>query len=482
MAEQRKTYFILALASSLVLALGALVFDDEVREKLGPTYYVIALAIIACVLLVLAGYAWDRNLLQRLRALHRSVPEEVRSAATDPEPDEIISLARNIERMARTLQKTEASYRGIVEDQVDLICRYRPDGRLTFANNAYADAFGRRRPDLIGVNFPLLVPGTALGVEPYTFERELEFADGSRRWLLWTQRPIRDEGGDILEYQSVGHDITLRKEAEAALVHAKEAAEAADRAKSEFLALVGDEIRAPVHGVISLAQVLAQSSLSAQQREQVELIKSSGLALEKLISDILDLARLEASRVVLVPAPFALHRAVDDTVAHFHPQAEAAALLLSRVIDGDVPPVVQGDIGRIRQILDNLVSNALKFTERGQVKIHVSCTRGEPLSDRTTRRAVRLYFAVSDTGIGIPAERIARLFTPFSRREGTADGRQSGTGLGLVIARRLCELMGGTMSVESKPGAGSTFRFSVLLDYERGDTAAPFAAKPPPAT
>jgi signal transduction histidine kinase len=284
---------------------------------------------------------------------------------------------------------------------------------------------------------------------------------------MWTQRAIYDEAGSVLEYQTVGHDITLRKEAEAALVQAKDAAEAADRAKSDFLAMVSHEIRTPIHGVIGFAQILADSPLSPEQREQVEIIKSSGLALEKLIADILDLSKIEAGKIAIESTPFALNRTVENLTAVFQPRAHTAALTLTATVDPDVPAIVNGDETRLRQILTNLVSNALKFTEKGGVKIHVSCMRGEAINQRETRRAVRLFLAVSDTGIGISPEKIANLFKPFNQRDATGEHRRSGTGLGLIIAKRLCELMGGSISVESKPGEGSTFRFSVLVDFER---------------
>jgi PAS domain S-box-containing protein len=376
--------------------------------------------------------------------------------------------------MAQALQKTEASYRGIVEDQVDLICRYRLDGKLTFVNSAYADAFGRKRNELVGQPFPLFMPGAAIGDEPYTFERELDFPDGRRRWLMWTQRPIKDDAGNMLEYQAVGHDITLRKEAEAALLHAKEAAEAADRAKSEFLAIVSHEIRTPINGVIGFAQILADSPLSPEQREQVAIIKSSGQALEKLIADILDLSKIEAGKIEIESAPFGLHKAVEEVIAFFQPRARAAALTLTANIDPDVPQIVNSDEARLRQILINLIGNALKFTERGSITITVSCMRGEPVSMRDSRRALRLFFSVADTGIGIPPDKISKLFKPFSQVDSSSERRRSGTGLGLIISKRLCELMGGSISVESKPGEGTTFRFSLLTDYEKGDTTIPF--------
>jgi PAS domain S-box-containing protein len=476
MAENstRKTFFILALAFSLVVALLALASDTELREKLGTTYYVIGLAIIGSVLLVLAGYVWDRTLMERLKTLRSTASLAAPENAGEPDHDEIIGLARNIERMAQALQKTEASYRGIVEDQVDLICRYRVDGKLTFVNSAYAQAFGRKRNEVIGQPFPLYSPRGALADEPYTFERELDHADGRHCWMMWTQRPIKDDSGSTLEFQAVGHDITLRKEAEAALLHAKEAAEAADRAKTEFLAIVSHEIRTPINGVIGFAQILADSPLSPEQREQVAIIRSSGETLEKLITDILDLSKIEANKVEIESVPFGLHKCIDDVMTFFQPRARAAALTLTANIDNDVPVIVNSDEARIRQIITNLVANALKFTERGRITVHVSCLRGEPVGMSESRRTLRLFFAVSDTGIGIPGEKLSRLFKPFSQVDPSAERRRSGTGLGLIISKRLCELMGGSISVDSKPGEGTTFRFSIVADYEKGDTTAPF--------
>lgn len=478
--QTRKTFFILALTISIMVAFGSVVWvvihDDELRERLGSLWYVLGLSMIGCVLLVLTAYVWDRTMMQRLKTLRNTVA--VSSDIEEPEVeetehDEIIGLARKIERMAQALQKTEASYRGIVEDQVDLICRYRLDGRLTFVNSAYAEAFGRKRAELVGQQFPLFMPGGAIGDEPYTFERELDLPDGRHRWLMWTQRAIRDDQQNVLEYQAVGHDITLRKEAEAALLHAKEAAEAADRAKSEFLAIVSHEIRTPINGVIGFAQILADSPLSPEQREQVEIIKSSGHALEKLIADILDLSKIEAGKIEIESAPFALHRCVEEVLAFFQPRARSAALALQANIDPDVPQIVNSDEARLRQILTNLIGNAIKFTDRGGITVNVSCVRGEPVSMQDTRRTLRLFISVTDTGIGIPAEKLSRLFKPFSQVDSSSERRRSGTGLGLIISKRLCELMGGSISVDSKPGEGTTFRFSVLSDFERSDTVFP---------
>lgn len=463
---QRKTFFILALAASLVAAFFAIVLDENLRDKLGTSYYILSLAIIGCVLVVLAGYVWDRALLLRLRNLRSAsaTPSAVQDEeAPDTEHDEIIGLARNIERMARSLQKTEASYRGIVEDQIDLICRYRLDGRLTFVNRAYADALGRKRTELVGQAFPYF---QELQAENQNYECALHFSDGSSGWLIWRQRAIKDEDGTVLEYQAVGHDITLRKEAEAALVKAKEAAEAADRAKSEFLAIVSHEIRTPINGVIGFADLLADSPLNAEQREHVEIIKSSGQSLEKLISDILDLSKIEAGKIEIESIPFSLPKALDELSAFFQPRARSTGLTLTTIIDPDVPEVINSDEARLRQILTNLVGNAFKFTERGGITVHVSCILGTPMAARSSLRTVRIVFAVSDTGIGIPEEKRVQLFRPFSQVDTSAQRRRAGTGLGLIISKRLCERMGGEISYESTPGEGTTFRFSIASDYE----------------
>ncbi len=473
---QRKTILVLSLAVSLATALVAIAIQEDVREKLGESYWIISLAIIGSVLLVLSGYVWDRTLIQRVRTL-KNTPTGIDLGEPEEtgDPDEIIGLARKIERMARTLQNVEASYRGIVEDQVDLICRYRPDGRLTFVNAAYARAFGRKRNELVGQTFPLVDAGAVASESVVTFERELTLPDGARIWLLWTQRAIRDEAGQTLEYQAVGHDITDRREAEAALRRAKETAEDADRAKSEFLAMVSHEIRTPINGVIGFARLLSDTPLDPAQREHVSMIHSSGLALEKLIGDILDLSKIEAGKVEIEHAPFSPRRCLAEVQAFFHDQARNARLKLESEVDPSVPEEVNGDESRVRQILVNLIGNALKFTEHGSIRIKLTCARTDR-SGSSERSIARLYYAIEDTGIGIAPEKVSLLFQPFTQVDDSRRRRREGTGLGLLISKRLCELMGGTISVESTLGEGSTFRFSVLTDYSPRNTADPFPA------
>ncbi|HEY5226942.1 MAG TPA: ATP-binding protein [Opitutaceae bacterium] len=468
---KRKTTFVLILAFALILAWGAIITDEQVRSHLGGTLYIIGFAITGCMLLVLAMYAWDQTLVKTLKSINDTTDSvrgesEAPHAGDESDSDEIIGLARKIERMARSLQQVEASYKGIVEDQPDLICRYKSDGKLTFVNGAYARAVNRKRPELVGVDFPYFAPGAAIADEPYTFESEMLFDDGRRLWIRWTQRAIKDDERATMEYQAVGHDITERKEAEAALLRAKEAAEAADRAKSEFLAIVSHELRTPINAIIGFSKMLFSTTLNLDQREQVEMINSSGLALEKIIADILNLSKIDSGKIDIDHAPFSLRQCVQDICAFFAPKARSLALALDSKVDPGVPEIVNSDESRIRQILTNLVGNALKFTERGGVTLEVSCARGEPLEPGSKRRVARLFFSVKDTGIGIPADKLDHLFLPFSQVDTSTTRRRGGTGLGLIISKRLCELMGGTISVESRPAEGSTFRFSILTDFE----------------
>jgi len=487
---RRKTVLIFSLAIALLLALGAIITQESLQDRLGQSYYVLCLALIGCILLVLAGYVWDRKLVQQLRELGTTTRAKAQSQIEAEAPglleipvedeghDEVIGLARQIERMAQSLQRVEASYRAIVEDQTDLICRYRADGKLTFVNGATTRFFGKKRQELIGQRFILNELGFPARdfqgklPESTTFEHELLSADGKRITHSWTHRAIKDPEGNIMEYQAVGHDVTVRKEAEAALTRAKESAEAADRAKSEFLAVVSHEIRTPINGVIGFTKLLRETPLSAEQFGFVDMIGSSGLTLEALISDILDMSKIEAGKIDIDHAPFALRRSVEEVVTFFTPRARSAGLSLSAKIDEDVPALVNGDANRLRQILVNLIGNAIKFTEHGSVCVSLSCGRGAMIEGQN-RRELRLFFAVTDTGIGIPPEKMNQLFRPFSQVDTSASRRRGGTGLGLIISKRLCELMGGAISVESEPTKGSTFRFTVRTDYERtGETNA----------
>jgi PAS domain S-box-containing protein len=473
-AQRRKTVLIFSLAFSLLAALGAIIVPAILSaNELSPQYYILSLSIIGCILLVVGGYVWDRSLMERVREVAQDAGAQSTGTPDHDEiHDEVIALARKIERMAQALQKLEASYRAVVEDQADLICRYTPEGKLTFVNGAYARFLGRKRLELIGqpcllLTAGLIKPHVAPLAEAAVFEHNHE--DSNRTPIIhsWTHRAIKDSDGRIIEYQAVGHDVTVRKEAELALLAAKEAAESADRAKSEFLAIVSHEIRTPINGVIGFAKLLRDSALTAEQRSFVDMITTSGHTLETLISDILDLSKIEAGKIEIEHAPFALRDCIEEISSLFGPRAREAGLSIRTVIAPGLPALVNSDHGRIRQILSNLVGNAIKFTEKGGITLTVAAAP-EEIHPGGINRTVRLQFSVADTGIGIPADKINQLFRPFSQVDTSAKRRRGGTGLGLIIAKRLCERMGGAISVESRVGEGSTFYFSIVADYEVG--------------
>ncbi|MFH1499917.1 MAG: ATP-binding protein [Verrucomicrobiota bacterium] len=474
---------IVTLAASLSLAVVLLARDERLREQLGNNYWIISLSLIGAILLVLSGYVWDRSLLERIRDInHKAKQQNNQDEEFSDDPDEIIGLARKIEQMARSLQKVEASYRGIVEDQTDLICRYKADGRLTFVNGTYADFFGKRRPELTGQPWAVFAsPESPLSIgqswpDALSFECTLDNGAGTSAVYQWTHRAIKDRDGTIFEYQAVGHDITGRKEFESALRQAKEAAESADRAKSEFLAIVSHEIRTPINGVVGFARLLREGPLNPEQTGYVETIHRCGLSLETLVTDILDLSKIEAGRLEISRSPFSLIDCVDDVINLHKPAAAANGIGLRVKASSDLPAILNGDQDRLRQILNNLVGNALKFTEKGEIVVSISATVG-PEVRPAAMRDIRLFCAVSDTGIGIPAEQMEKLFRPFSQIDTSTRRRHGGTGLGLVISKRLCELMGGEISVHSKPGQGSEFRFNVLMEYQQGDSRTPFVRK-----
>lgn len=294
----------------------------------------------------------------------------------------------------------------------------------------------------------------------YEVEHRLRRRDGEYVHTLARAVPILGHDGQIREWVGVHTDIDSERRAEIAMHEAREAALAATRAKSEFLANMSHEIRTPLNGILGMAELLLDSDLTPGQHEYLELLKTSADHLLTVINDILDFSKIEAGKLDIESVPFDLREVLDDTVAAQAARVTTQAIEVVHRIAPDVPTAVAGDPHRIRQVVANLLGNALKFTEKGEVILEVERMVDSNVHAQENGDAFTLQFSVRDTGIGIPKDVQARLFQAFSQADTSTTRRFGGTGLGLAISARLVEMMGGRIWLESEVGRGSTFHFT----------------------
>jgi PAS domain S-box-containing protein len=361
------------------------------------------------------------------------------------------------------LNQSEARYKGLVDAQGDAIFRRDSSSRLTYGNDAFFKLFGVDPARAIGYPFapephpgsraPLFGSFLESGRNRARYDQHVKTRQGYR-WIAWEDFAVRDSHGRLVEVQSVGRDITDRKTLEDALTEARDNAEEASRAKSGFLATMSHEIRTPMNGVLGMGRLLLETELRPEQRTYAEAITQSGEALLTLIGDILDFSKIEAGMLHLDDDEVDLRQMLPGVAELLCARSYAKGVEVTAIIAPDVPSVINADEGRLRQVLTNLVGNAVKFTERGGVCIEVKPDGG------------MLRFEVRDTGVGVPSAKRQEIFQEFVQADSSHARKFGGTGLGLAISKRLVETMGGEIGVDAAPplfgeSGGSCFWFTL---------------------
>ena len=371
-----------------------------------------------------------------------------------------------VEGVSEELRQARAAYQSIVDSLPLNLLIKDSQGRRVFANKSYLELRGSSLDEVLGkTDFDLFPQALAeqfsdddaailkSGEAMHDVEKH-QLPDGQQRWIERTKSALRDADGKIVGVQVLFWDVTDREKALIDSREARDAANAANQAKSDFLANMSHEIRTPMNGIIGMTDLVLDTELTPTQRSYLQMSQESGESLLAIINDILDFSKIEAGHFELDPAPFDPRDSLGDAVRSLTTRAQSKGLELEFSVAPEVPQMLEGDQGRLRQVIVNLIGNAIKFTDRGEVVLDVSC-------QSKSQSTCTLRFSVRDTGIGIPADKQARIFEDFQQADRSTTRSHGGTGLGLAISSQLVELMGGRIEVDSATGRGSTFHFTV---------------------
>ncbi|MCW8956474.1 MAG: ATP-binding protein [Gammaproteobacteria bacterium] len=382
---------------------------------------------------------------------------------------ENVSLLLHSQEQAEQLQESEQRFRDVSEAAGEYIWEMDKNAVYTFITDRVKDIKGYTVDELIGQSMLAHVhkediekvkqalAESAVDSTPFSIEHRDIVKSGEDVWEQVNGIPLFDDDGHLTGYRGAGLSITDRKRYEREILDAQKKAEAASKAKSEFLANMSHEIRTPMNGVLGMAQLLAETDLTEKQDHYVSVLNQSGRLLMTVLNDILDYSKIEAGKLVLEQQAFSPQQAMNDVYELLKNNAYEKGILLSVNFDPICPEFLVGDAIRFRQILLNLLNNAIKFTEQGRVGVSIVC-------DKKNDRYVTLKVRVEDTGIGISEQAQKNLFVSFNQVDSSGTRKFGGTGLGLAISRRLVELMGGDIGVDSVEGKGSVFWFNILLD------------------